>query len=331
VSRTGTRTDLRWLALATLTLCVTICSTSYVPAQVRAAPAPGEDSQNATCSLQAGPTHTVVRIIDAETVLLDDDRELRLIGALAPRAPDPRPDAEPWPPERQSKTALRDLVLGRKIELAFGARRRDRYGRLLAHAFLDLGGERIWVQGRLLSGGHARAYGLPGSFACAHELLAHERAGRDARAGIWSHGTYAVRSASRAAALLRQRNTFQIVAGRVVHVAATKSNTYLNFGSDWRGDFTAGIERKILRAHPDWAKALGGLEGRRIEVRGWIEYRNGPYIRIEDPSQITVLDEAAPKPTPAPSDPMTSSGRQAAPPGQTQVRPADGQPGDLDL
>src|SRR5437867_3060645 len=84
-------------------------------------------------------------------------------AALAPRSPDLRPDAQPWPPEQDTVTALRDLVVGRSVELATSGRAKDRYGRLLAHLFLDDNGDRVWVQGRLLSTGHARAYGLPDS------------------------------------------------------------------------------------------------------------------------------------------------------------------------
>lgn len=318
-----TRVRNRSCVLALLALCGV--------AGPAAAPTLGQDMTDASCTLQAGPTHTVTRILDGETVLLDDNREVRLIGALAPRSPDMRPDAEPWPPEEETKTALRDLVLGRRVELAFGGRRHDRYGRLLAHVFLDLDGERIWVQGRLLSGGHARAYGVAGSFACLRELLAHERAGRDERIGIWSRGTYAVRAASGAGALLRLRNTYQIVTGRVARVAVTKSSTYLNFGRDWRRDFTAGVSAKLLRANPQWAKTLAALAGRRVEVRGWIEYRNGPFVRVEDPGQIVVVDETPPAPKPAPGDPMTSSEREKTPPAETKKRPADAKPGALDL
>jgi endonuclease YncB( thermonuclease family) len=281
------------------------------------------------CTLQAGPTRAVVRVIDAETVLLDDNEEVRLIGALAPRSPDLSPGAEAWPPEEQAAAALRDLVLGRSVELAYSGRRFDRYGRRLAHLFLDRDGEHIWVQGRLLSSGHARAYGLPGSFACMRELKAHERVAREAKAGLWSNAAYAVRPALRATQLMRRRNTYEIVAGRVVRVVSTKSRTYLNFGSDWRRDFTAGIGARLVRANPEWGRKLAALEGRRVEVRGWIEYRNGPYIDIEDPSQIDAVEEGPRPPPSAPGGPTMSSERE--PPPQKEERPAQKRPGALDL
>lgn len=282
-----------------------------------------------SCTLEASVSGSVVRVIDAETVLLDGGIEVRLIGALAPRSPDLSPDAQPWPPEEEATAALRELVLGRTVTLATSGRSRDRYGRNLAHAFIDRDGERIWVQGEMLRKGHSRAYGLPGSHACMHELLAHETVAREAGAGLWANGAYRVRSAKHTRDLLRRRNAYEIVAGEVVKVSVTKARTYINFGRDWRTDFTAGIEARVLRANPEWAKTLAQLEGRRVEVRGWIQYRNGPYIDIEDPSQLMPAEEHLPGPTPPRPDAMMSSGRTV--PHAKEKRPEPEAPGALDL
>jgi endonuclease YncB( thermonuclease family) len=294
-----------------------------------ALPSTAEEPHEAPCELKAGPTRAVVRVIDAETVQLDDASEVRLIGALAPRSPDMSPGAPAWPPEERAEAALRELVLGGSVELAFAEDRRDRYGRLLAHLFLNRDGERVWVQGELLSGGHARAYGLPGSFACMRELLAHERVAREAGAGLWANAAYATRRAFRTRDLLRQRNTYQIVSGRVADVASTKSSTYLNFGKDWRTDFTAGIAAKSVAANPEWAKMLQGLKGQRVEVRGWIEYRNGPFIEVEDASQIAVIDNEGRPSASIPGGPTMSSERST--PSEKQMRPVRKGPGAVDL
>jgi hypothetical protein len=192
----------------------------------------------------------------------------------------------------------------------------------------------MWVQGEMLTSGHARVYGLPGSYACMHELLAHERVARDAGTGLWRNAAYAVRSAPQARELMRRRNSYEIVAGTVAKVAVTKARTYINFGADWRNDFTAGIEARVLRAHPEWAKTLAALEGKRVEVRGWIQYRNGPYIDIEDPSQIAPVDEVLPGRSPPPAGAMTSSDREehdAQQGAEKEKRPAPKVPGALDL
>ncbi len=287
------------------------------------------DAQPAPCELEGGPTHAVVRIIDAETVQLDDGREVRLVGALAPRAPDMSANASPWPPEQRSEAALHALVLGQSVELAFGAERQDRYGRLLAHLFLHRDGARRWVQGELLRSGNARAYGLPGNYACMRELLAHERVARNARNGLWSNAAYDAQPALETRALLRLRNTYQIVLGRIVAVAAKKTYTYLNFGKDWRSDFTAGISAKLVRKNPALAKKLAALSGKTVEVRGWITYRGGPFIEVEDESQIAVVDEGARPETTAPGGPLLSSERNTRP--DKRKRPAVARPGAVDL
>jgi hypothetical protein len=82
---------------------------------------------------------------------------------------------------------------------------------------------------------------------------------REAQAGLWANAAYATRSVTDAGKLLRYRNSYQIVEGSVVHVKAAKTRTYLDFGPDWRTDFSAGVDAKILRANPEWAKTLGLL------------------------------------------------------------------------
>ena len=129
---------------------------------------------------------------------LDDGTELRLIGALAPRAIDAGADPGMWPLEIAAQEELRALILGKSIELAFGGARADRYGRLQAQAFWMEGDQRRWVQGHLLQQGLARAYGQAGNRACAREALEAERVAREARRGLWADAAYRVRSADSA-------------------------------------------------------------------------------------------------------------------------------------
>jgi endonuclease YncB( thermonuclease family) len=245
--------------------------------------------------LEAGPAHTVVRVLDAETVALDDGRELRLIGALAPRALDA--DAEPgtWPMEAAAMEALRGLVLGKSIELRFADERTDRYGRLQAHAFLVEGAERHWLQGALLRQGLARAYALAGGRACSEGLLAAERPAREARRGLWAEAAYQVRSAAKPAELARYRTTFQIVEGTVVRVGVTSRSIYMNFDRDWRRGFSVSLRRDdsaLLGAYADNPK---GLEGRSVRVRGWIDRRRGaPIIDLSAGGLIEVLPTLGP-------------------------------------
>lgn len=329
--------------LATLTLLL-------VPAVCAAAEGEPAVKAQDSCTLRPGPTRTVARVLDGETLLLDDGREVRLIGALAPRAEDAGAVTDAWPPETEAIRLLSELVLGRSVRLAQGGRTFDRYGRYLAHVFVAQGGDDLWVQGEMLRRGAARAYGLPGSFECAAELLAHERVARQERRGLWSLRLYQIKDALKTRHLMRLRSRFAIAGGVVHDVALTKSAVYLNFGANWRTDFTARIAKRVLGAHPDFDQRLDALKGTYVEVRGWIERRNGPLIDVADPAQIDVAPAAGPllssrrgnaiKPTGAPNagdirdgDQPTDNGTQGNQ-RDKEKRPADPlgiKPGAVDL
>ena len=202
-----------------------------------AAPAPGG------CDLEPGPVRTVARVLDAETVQLDDGSEVRIIGALGPRARDAVANPGEWPAEQEAIAALTDLVLGHSVKLAYGGRRTDRYGRHLAQLFVEKDGESQWVQGEMLAKGQARFYGLLDNFSCAQELLAHEAQARAQRIGIWSVALYRPKQAALINVLMALRSSFQIVEGRIANVSRTKSAVYLNFGQDWKTDFTIKVAK----------------------------------------------------------------------------------------
>ena len=279
----------------------------------------------ATCELEPGPLRTVVRILDSETLALDDGREVRLIGALGARAGDAAAATGAWPPETYALETLTRLTLGKTVKLAFGGRRTDRYGRHLSHVFVQSNGASEWVQGAMLVAGAARAYALTGSVHCMAELMAHERIAREAKRGLWSNGTYLLKPAGRPGYLMSLRGRFERITGTVQSVSRTKAALYLNFGTDWKTDFTARVATNALSAKPDWGGVLDAMKGKRIIVRGWIERRNGPLIDVIDPAQIEMFDGGGTAPGPG----LSSSTRSLAAPadgdeadgGQNEKRP----------
>lgn len=265
---------------------------------------PGEARAQAAvtlgCNLEPGPSRAVAGIVDGETLRLDDGVEVRLIGALAPRAGDAGADesvAQVWPPEIAARDALAALVAGQSVALAFAGRRADRYGRVLAHVFISRDGTDVWVQGWLVEEGLARAYSLPESDACLGALLERERRAREANRGMWAHAAYQVRPADRPTELSRYRHTFQLVRGRVER--ATRGNlSILDLanserppaadGGSQRGAFRVVWRRDIARSAS--LESAERLKGRNILVRGWIEVRAGPEIEIVATGQIETED-----------------------------------------
>ncbi len=269
-----------------------------------------------TCKREAGALRAVTRVIDAETLKLDDGSQVRLVGALAPRAWDANTTTKNWLPEQAAKAALEKLTSGKSIRLYYlGSQRRDRYGRRLAHVFVKSGPKTrhndLWLQAEMIKLGHARAYGLQGNFACQPALLEIERVARLARIGLWENAAYAVRSAKKTGELNHYTATYQIVSGTITGVTKKRGVTYLNFGSSrsratnttgynarsvpsrasWRTDFTAYIP-KGSAATKDATFFTKDLIGQTVLVRGWVERRNGPAIRIDDISQVDGLRPA---------------------------------------
>ncbi len=224
-----------------------------------------------------------VSIVDGDTLVLDGGVEVRLVGIQAPKLALGRRGFKPWPLAPEAKAALAALTLGKRLALWYGGRKSDRHGRLLAHLTTP-GGK--WVQGELLGAGMARVYSFADNRARMDEMLAAERAARAARRGIWAHRYYRILSPD---ALSRHIGTFQIVEARVLAVAVVRGRAYLNFGPDWRTDFTVSIARGRLRRAWRGADPAKLYQGQRVRVRGWLKSFNGPMIDATHPEQIELL------------------------------------------
>ena len=232
--------------------------------------------------------------MDGETLKLTDGREVRLLGVKAPRAPLGWKGEDPWPFVAESKAALDRMVSGATVELRFDARREDRHGHVLAQVFIERDGTQIWLQEELVSRGSARVYALADTRACVGALLAAEREAREARRGLWRSWAYRTQDAGDPKRLGRLTRTYQLVEGTVHAVGEGRKLLYLNFAEDWRNDFTVTIERKSLANFEAAGLDLEALPGKRIRVRGFIEWWNGPMIAATHPEQIEVLTPESP-------------------------------------
>ncbi len=197
------------------------------------------------------------------------------------------------------------MAAGQTVELRYGGARSDRHGRVLAHAYVTRDGERIWLQGAMIGLGHARAYSFADNQACIAALLAREAAARARALGLWAARSFRVRQADEVDDLLRARQSFQIVEGTVLDVGRGRGRLYLNFGTDWRSDFTVSIPTRQAKRFASAGIDPASMKGARIRVRGWIEPRNGPAIEVTHSAEIEIL-APAPKENPAAEGPPGS-------------------------
>jgi micrococcal nuclease len=222
----------------------------------------------------------VARVLAGNLLELEDDRMVRLAGIRLPAAADAQ--AAPDLPAR-AQAALAGLVEGGAVRLAPTDPGRDRHGRLVAQVWRQDG---LWLQGALLEQGLVQVQTRPGEVALAAEMAAREDQARRAGLGLWAHRRFGARPAHQVRSLV---GSFQIVQGRVVRVAPTERYLYLNFGADWRSDFTLRVARASARSFRDAGIDLEQLAGHEVEVRGFVLEAGGPLIELSHPEQMQVL------------------------------------------
>lgn len=240
-------------------------------------------------SLRDGPKGKVTEVVDGDTLMLDNGIVVRLIGMQAPKLALGRPGFEDWPLGDTARQHLTALTLNRQVRLRYGGEETDRYGRALAHVFVEGEASPVWAQGAIVGAGMARVYSFPDNRACLAELFAAERDARLKRLGIWADPYYSIGQADHPEALSKRAGHYELVEGRVLTAEKSGGRVYLNFGRHWKQDFTIVIESHSLKgfAASGWDPLV--LEDALVRVRGWVDDRDGPRIEVTHPEQIEVL------------------------------------------
>jgi endonuclease YncB( thermonuclease family) len=238
--------------------------------------------------LEKGETGKIASVSDGDTLTLDSGLKVQLEGVIAPRRGyRDRPDE---PLAQQSRQTLEKIALGREAMLAYGGDKRlggEGPPLALAQVFVKSeGGRWIWAQEAMLREGMARARSWKTNHARFQAMYDAEAIARNAKVGLWKDKAFAIRKADTIGA---KERGFQIVEGVVRSVGVTETRTYLNFGDDYRTDFTVQINADDL---PAWTKTdppLDSLADKRIRVRGFVYEAGGPMIRIDHPQAIEVV------------------------------------------
>jgi len=225
----------------------------------------------------------VTDVVDGDTIVLDSGAEVRLTGIQAPKLPLGRRGFRAWPLAEAAKAAMVEISHGRRVSLSYSGATVDRWGRLLAQV---RAGD-VWLQQDMLRRGLARVYTFADNREHAAVFYAAERDARRNRRGIWALDWYRILEPGGTG---RHIGSFQIVEGRPAAVAIAGGTAYLNFGADWRTDFTASISKADMKLFRRAGVDVRGLEGKRLRLRGWLIRRNGPMIKLTHPEQIEVLD-----------------------------------------
>lgn len=241
--------------------------------------------------LTRGEVGNVSSVLDGDTLYLEGGLKVRLSAMQAPKLPLGRKGFKAWPLGKESRAALDVLTKGQKVGLYYGGERRDRYDRALAQVFtLDSDDKPdLWIQEEMIRLGMSRVYTWPDTYQDSQKLYRAEREARAGGRGIWNLDYYDIRSPE-PNMLAQDVDSFQLVEGIITSSADIRGRIYLNFGADYKTDFTIAIAKRDRKRFKRAGIDPVTLEGARVRVRGWIELMNGPMIWLDHPERLEILD-----------------------------------------
>ena len=241
----------------------------------------------------AGVSAELRYVIDGDTLILSNNRHVRLIGIDAPELEHRGESAQIY--GQEARAALAHLLPARRgrIQLLTDGEQTDRYGRLLAHAFLPDGTN---VQAWLLRQGYTRRYRASSGTLFKDCYAAAEATAVKASRGLWALPQNQPIPTKQLPANTRG---YRSVAGTIQRIAWTKASIWL----DLSPDFALRIAREDWRRFP--LDRLRAWQGQRITARGYIYAHDGQLrMRITEPSQLE-LAPPAPKPGPVVREPTS--------------------------
>ena len=128
---------------------------------------------------QEASWRTVTRVVDGDTIILDGNERVRLIGVDTPETVDPRRPVQYFGKEASAFT--KRMVEGKKVRLEFDQTRKDRYGRTLAYVYLEDG---THLNAEIVKQGYGHSY-TRFPFRYLEEFRRYEKGAREAGRGLW--------------------------------------------------------------------------------------------------------------------------------------------------
>lgn len=245
--------------------------------------APFADASPLPASLSSCGTAKIAAVSDGETLHQSNGAIIRLAAIKAPELWPAGAAYASWPHASWARNTLERLVVGKTVQLFCEGETSNFNDERIAHIQLP-GGE--WLQLILLERGAAFVFPRRDHISGLPALYAAEDKARQESIGVWQSNK--IIQASDADAI--RTGWFQVVRGRVLNAAQVRRQTFLNFGTDWRKDFTIEIPASAQRAFKKAQIDPLTFQGQQVEVRGWVTWKGGPHIMLEGPGQIRLIN-----------------------------------------
>lgn len=215
--------------------------------------------------------YRVIKVIDGDTIVLENNKRVRLLGVNTPEIENRSRPAEPG--GNEAKKWLQGKLQGCTVYLEYDQQTRDHYKRILAHVYLP-DGEHINLS--LVRNGLATVTLIPPNLLHADILIKAQQQAEAKKLGIWSMKQYQPRQLAkltekpfgwqryrvRATALKRNRRFSRLIIGKNMDLS---------------------IANHDLALFPSLETYLN----KPLEVRGWVSRKKNRFsIRIQHPSAL---------------------------------------------
>lgn len=164
---------------------------TYQPPKTPAAPPPVSVPTNTNQSVpqeqvaqpeqqeQSEEIFLVTRVIDGDTIELENGEKVRYIGIDTPETVDPSRPVGCFGKEASNKN--KELVENKRVRLERDVSDKDRYGRLLRYVYVG----DLFVNLELVKQGYATSYTYPPDVEYQDQFVAAQKEARDAERGLW--------------------------------------------------------------------------------------------------------------------------------------------------
>lgn len=226
----------------------------------------------------------VSEVIDGDTVKLKNGRLIRYIGIDTPEISQ-KLNGEwrlnPQPMSREAKKFNEAMVLHNEVTIEYDIEKTDRYDRLLAYVYVN--GKMVNEQ--MVHEGFAFLLCIPPNNKHNERLHTALKDAYSKKKNIWKYADTHVIDSSRAHEYI---GTLATVQGKILHVGKSKKASYLNFGSNYKKDFT-GVIFTGSKSQLPYDFEISSLKGKNVRIFGMIKEYNGPEIIINSPEQLQII------------------------------------------
>ena len=126
-------------------------------------------------------TNYVKRVIDGDTIELDNGERVRLIGIDTPETVHPTKSVQYFGKEASNFT--KNLVEGKLVKIEYDVQKRDKYNRLLAYVYLEDG---TFINAELVKQGYAQVSTYPPNVKYVHLFTKLQTEARENNRGLWA-------------------------------------------------------------------------------------------------------------------------------------------------